>query len=212
MFVLDILPCFKCDNNKMTSIVAAKAALRKEVKTIIDLLSVEEKCRQSKIVQEKLFENAIYKQSKRISLFLNMDDEIVTEPILMNALESEKACYIPRYDSKSNHMDMVRLKSWNEYVSLPVTKWNIKQPSLSQECEEALSSGGLDLILVPGLAFTSQGHRMGRGRGYYDTYLAKCKAAMPSMPHTIALAFKEQLLSHIPTDDKDMVIDVVLTA
>ncbi|XP_068249564.1 5-formyltetrahydrofolate cyclo-ligase [Palaemon carinicauda] len=196
----------------MTSIVAAKAALRKEVKNILKALTTEEKFRQSKIVQEKLYENAIYKQSKRISLFLNMGDEIVTEPILLNALESGKACYIPRYDSKSNHMDMVRLGSLNEYNSLPVTKWNIKQPNLDQDCEEALSSGGLDLILVPGLAFTAQGHRMGRGRGYYDTYLAKCKASQTTMPHTIALAFKEQLLTHIPTDDKDMLIDIVLTA
>lgn len=64
-----------------------------------------------------------------------------------------------RYQTKSNYMDMVRLRSWEEYEALPVTRWNIKQPPTSQSCETALASGGLDLILVPGLGFTREGHR-----------------------------------------------------
>ena len=56
-------------------------------------------------------------------------------------------------------MDMVRLYSWDEYNSLPETRWKIKQPPIEEEREEALSSGGLDLILVPGLAFTINGDR-----------------------------------------------------
>lgn len=64
-----------------------------------------------------------------------------------------------RYQTKSNYMDMVRLHSWEEYEALPVTRWNIKQPPMSQSCETALASGGLDLILVPGLGFTHEGHR-----------------------------------------------------
>lgn len=52
---------------------------------------------------------------------------------------------------------------------------------------------------------------MGRGRGYYDTYLAKCRASQ-SPPYIIALAFKEQVLPEIPTDENDIKIEVVLTA
>ncbi|KAK7072715.1 hypothetical protein SK128_023044 [Halocaridina rubra] len=195
----------------MNSLAVAKAALRKEVKHIINSLSAEEKLRQSRIVQEKLFNHELYKQSQRLSIFLSMEDEIQTELILKNALSAGKSCYIPRYDSKSRFMEMVRLRSWEEYEALPITKWQIKQPSLNQECEEALASGGLDLILIPGLAFTSQGHRMGRGRGYYDTYLSKCQLYEGKKPKTIALAFKEQVRSHVPTDDSDIVIDMVLT-
>lgn len=54
--------------------------------------------------------------------------------------------------------------------------------------------------------------RLGRGKGYYDTYLAKCKAAQSPPPKTIALAFKEQVLPEIPTDETDMLIDIVMTA
>lgn len=196
----------------MAALVTAKSALRKEIKNVLKSLSLEEKRHQSSIVQRKLFEHELYQRSRRISIFLSMDDEIQTEPILKNALEAGKTCYIPRYDSKSTYMDMVRLHSWDEYVSLPVTKWDIKQPPLDEKCEEALTSGGLELILIPGLAFTSQGHRMGRGRGYYDTYLSKCKTSLTSMPHTVALAFKEQVLKYVPTGENDVLIDTVLTA
>ena len=80
----------------MTSVVAAKAALRKEIKRVLGSLSLEEKKLQSKTVQSKLFQHEIYQRSKRLSIFLSMNDEIQTEPILKNALEAGKACYIPR--------------------------------------------------------------------------------------------------------------------
>ena len=57
---------------------------------------------------------------------------------------------------------MVRLTSWEDYLSLPTTSWNIKQPPESDaNRENALSSGGdgLDLVIVPGLAFTADGKR-----------------------------------------------------
>ncbi|XP_045624031.2 5-formyltetrahydrofolate cyclo-ligase [Procambarus clarkii] len=196
----------------MNAVKTAKAALRKEVKVKLDSLSTAEKARQSVVVQEKLWQHELYKKSQRLSIFLSMNDEIQTEPILRHALEAGKTCYIPRYDSKSTYMDMVRLHSWEEYESLPVTKWQIKQPPLSEQCETALSSGGLDLILIPGLAFTKEGHRMGRGRGYYDRYLTRCRASQINAPSTVALAFSEQIFPEIPTEDTDMLIDIVLSA
>ncbi|XP_045125327.1 5-formyltetrahydrofolate cyclo-ligase-like [Portunus trituberculatus] len=196
----------------MSAIRSAKAALRKEIQAKLKALSSEEQARQSMEVQNKVMSHAVYRDSQRVALYLSMANEVATESILRHALEQGKTCYIPRYDSKSSYMDMVRLHSWQEYESLPLTKWKIKQPPLSQACETALQTGGLDLILVPGLGFTAEGHRMGRGRGYYDTYLAKCRASQPSPPHTIALAFKEQVLPHIPTDENDIKIDIVVMA
>ncbi|KAB7495945.1 5-formyltetrahydrofolate cyclo-ligase [Armadillidium nasatum] len=88
-----------------------------------------------------------YQNCKRISIFLNMSDEIQTLGILKDAFKMNKICFIPRYDSSSNHMDMVRINSWQDFESLPETKWKIKQPLLEDKRETALSSGGLDLIL-----------------------------------------------------------------
>ena len=110
-------------------------------------------------------------------------------------------------------MEMVRLKDLADYESLPVTKWNIKQPADDEEREEALQHGNkrLDLMLIPGMAFTTDGKRLGRGKGYYDSYLLKALKCMGGIPpKTIALAFKEQVLDHVPVDENDFIIDNVM--
>lgn len=56
-----------------------------------------------------------------------------------------------------------------------------------------------DLILVPGVAFTPNGQRLGYGGGYYDRYLPRCSRAK-----RIALAFAEQLLPQLPTEEHDL--------
>ena len=83
---------------------------------------------------------------------MNDDDEICTQDILKNLLETEKICYIPKYYKGSNAMDMVRIYNLDDYNSLPTTDWNIKQPAEDDDSrEEALNTEtGLDMILVPG--------------------------------------------------------------
>lgn len=196
----------------MNAIKTAKSLLRQELKAKLNAMSPDERTRQSQIVQTKVLQHDLYKESKRLSIFLSMHDEINTDLILHDALSFGKAVYIPRYDSKSTYMDMVRLRSWEEYDALPMTKWKIKQPPLEQDREKALDSGGLDLILVPGLAFSKAGHRMGRGRGYYDTYLARSRVMQEHPPNTIALAFIEQVLPQIPVEETDVPIDIILSA
>jgi hypothetical protein len=69
--------------------------------------------------------------------------------------------------------------------------------------------GGLDLILIPGLGFTLDGDRLGRGKGYYDSYLRKCRDR-GFHPKTIALAYKQQICDIIPVTESDMKVDCVL--
>ncbi|XP_047595270.1 5-formyltetrahydrofolate cyclo-ligase isoform X2 [Lutra lutra] len=82
-----------------------------------------------------------YQKSKRISIFLSMPDEIETEEIIKDIFRQGKACFIPRYQFQSNHMDMVRLASPEEISALPKTSWNIHQPREDEVREEALSTG-----------------------------------------------------------------------
>ncbi|XP_015416073.1 PREDICTED: 5-formyltetrahydrofolate cyclo-ligase isoform X2 [Myotis davidii] len=151
-----------------------------------------------------------YQKSQRISIFLSMQDEIETDEIIKDIFRRGKTCFIPRYRFQSNHMDMVRLASPEEIASLPKTSWNIPQPGEDEAREDALSTGGLDLIFMPGLGFDKQGHRLGRGRGYYDTFLRRCEQLQQARPYTVALAFKEQICDQVPVDEHDMKVDEVL--
>lgn len=77
-----------------------------------------------------------------------------------------------------------------------------------------LIPGGVDLVIVPGLCFTTQGHRLGRGKGYYDQYLRKLSCFRKEMnlksAVTVGLAFNEQIVATIPVAEFDMTIDIVL--
>ena len=109
-----------------------------------------------------------------------------------------------------NKMEMVLLKDMSDYELLPVTKWNIKQPPDDEIREEAIENNELDLMLIPGMAFSDDGKRLGRGKGYYDTYLSKAKDNLKVPPKTIALAFTQQIVKNVPTDELDFLIDKVI--
>ncbi|KOX67535.1 5-formyltetrahydrofolate cyclo-ligase [Melipona quadrifasciata] len=193
----------------MAGIKSAKIALRKEMKDIISQLSAEEKQRQSRMVFERLCSLPQFQESKRISLYLSTKDEIDTIQILKYIFDKKKEVFVPRY--KGKEMEMIKLLSMEDYETLPLTKWNIKQPNINELRQNALETGGLDLIILPGVAFTANGKRLGHGMGYYDKFLDLCIKTQQKRPHLIAVAFNEQLWQEIPTSENDVILDLVLT-
>lgn len=171
-------------------------------------MTAESRIMQSQQILNKLIKIPEYQSSTRLCLYLHMKEEVHTIDILKHALNQSKECFIPQYIGPI--MKMVKLESLEDYESLPETKWKIKQPADDDVRPDALDTGGLDLILMPGLGFTRDGDRIGRGKGYYDTYLTKC-AEKGFTPITIALAYKEQLCASIPVTDNDRKVNFVLT-
>jgi len=192
----------------MSAIIAAKQVMRKEIKSVLHLLPFAEKQRQSDVVTQKLLNSKKYQESSRIALYLHMASEVHTLRILEAALADDKTCFIPHYIGSV--MNMVRIYSMQDYDALPLTEWKIKQPCDDEVREDAIQSGGLDLIIVPGLGFTKDGARLGRGKAYYDTYLSKYETRFGKMPYTIALAYQEQIQAEIPMDVHDRLLDEVL--
>ena len=157
------------------------------------------------MIRSRAFANA-----SRVSVYLHMPGEIATDSILKAIFAAGKKCYIPRYHVKSKRMDMLRLHSLAELDSLPTTKWNIKQPGLDEERENALTTGGLDLVVCPGLAFSPNRRRMGRGMGFYDDFLHRCRAGSPGVK-AIGLALREQMFPNVPSGAGDELMDAVFS-
>ncbi|XP_013786773.1 5-formyltetrahydrofolate cyclo-ligase-like isoform X2 [Limulus polyphemus] len=189
---------------------AAKEAIRAEVKKKLKVMSKDEKFCQSKLITDKLINYDRFKNSHRISIYLNTDHEVQTNGILEYIFKMGKECFIPKYDSNSQHMDMVKLHSLEDLSKLPLTKWNIRQPADDDHREEALATGGLDLMVIPGLAFDKRGGRIGSGQGYYDIYIDRCLHDPSGRPYLLGLAFQEQMLHSIPMDEHDIIADDIL--
>ncbi|RWS22113.1 5-formyltetrahydrofolate cyclo-ligase-like protein [Leptotrombidium deliense] len=190
-----------------SNVVLAKKALRKDITKILLGMSDEQRIAQSKIVFEKILKHDRFINSNRVSIFLSIDNEVNTIPILEAMFKMSKTCFVPTYDKI---MKMVQLHSMQDYASLPVTKWNIKQPN-DDGRNEALETGGLDLLIVPGVAFNKRCQRLGHGGGFYDRYIRQCRTISPKA-YTIAVCFKEQIVDEIPTNDHDEVVDEIVFA
>ncbi|GBP69631.1 5-formyltetrahydrofolate cyclo-ligase [Eumeta japonica] len=191
-----------------------KTLLREEVKEKLTSMTQEEKIRQSKIIKEKIFSHQKYKESKRISLFLSLPAEVDTSPILDDILSRGNIPFVPQY--ARGQMKMLRVHT-GDVELMPATKWGIKQHAAGAVREDALESGGLDLVIAPGVAFTKNGKRLGHGGGYYDRYLSLLKEKHQQnpnfkKPYIIAVGFKEQIYEKIPCDPHDVVVDEVVTS
>ncbi|KAI9266659.1 5-formyltetrahydrofolate cyclo-ligase [Phascolomyces articulosus] len=199
-----------------STVVALKRALRKELKTTLGAVSQSTITSESEKVIQKLFNLEAYRASRNVSVYINLPSgEIETRAIIHHILHSDKSCYVPRWTKDT--MEMVKIKSWDEYLALPVNKWNIPEPSHEQEMERALEKEGLDLIIVPAMAFDIERNRIGHGKGYYDKYLRACGAWAAEHnqqpPKTVGVALSAQLLEagRIPVEPTDQKIDCILS-
>lgn len=191
------------------TLTAAKQALRKELKKKLKSMSREEKTKQSKLVTEKLFSLDAYQNCRSLSLYLSMPSEVCTNDVMDHVFKTNKALYIPHYVGDT--MKMVLLRDRNDFDNLPLTPWNIKQPADDDDSRPcALDGDGLDLIVVPGLGFTRDGLRLGRGRGYYDNYFRNYEMKFGKRPLLIGLGYSCQILDDLPADELDVKIDQIL--
>ncbi|ORX50104.1 5-formyltetrahydrofolate cyclo-ligase [Hesseltinella vesiculosa] len=172
---------------------------------------------QSDQVFQRLVKLPEFQQCKTVSIYISMPtQEIDTRNMIQHILEQGKNCYIPRCTKDT--MDMVRLTSWEDFTTLPRNAWDIPEPPLDQPRENALDGEGLELMLVPGVAFDAEKNRIGHGKGYYDRYLRKYNdwAQQHGKPKvkTVALALREQMvdIGTIPLEPTDQQLDHILTA
>jgi 5-formyltetrahydrofolate cyclo-ligase len=70
-------------------------------------------------------------------------------------------------------MHMVELQSVQDFESLSKNSWGIPEPSIADKRLDSFEANGLDVVLMPGLAFDRNGNRIGYGKGYYDRFLQK---------------------------------------
>ncbi|KAG0052033.1 hypothetical protein BGZ83_003069 [Gryganskiella cystojenkinii] len=188
---------------------ALKNTVRKDMRRKLAALSTDEIKRQSSIVIEKLLNMPVFKQSQTVSVYISMHGEICTRDIIRALLSQRKSCYVPRCHGK-DIMDMVKIESWEDFLALPKNSWNIPEPRLDDIRENVLDTPhGLDLIVMPGLAFDQAGTRLGHGRGYYDNYLVKANSYNRSIGRpevkTVALALAEQMVDErLPRCETDI--------
>lgn len=180
-----------------------KGELRKKIKLKRENLDKNIKLRADEKIRKSLFESEIYKNSKVVFIYVNMDSEINTIDIIKELLTSDKTIAVPKVIPVSLKERQMKALKINSLLQLNESgAFGILEPSV--ECEDI--SEDVDLIIIPGLAFDINGNRLGYGGGFYDRFLRK----YPNSKR-VALCYDFQIFDEIPHEFFDEKVDLIIS-
>lgn len=118
---------------------------------------------------------------------------------LLWAHSERRRMIYPRID-----MELLSLYSVESLFDLQPARWEIREPRALPEA--LVRPSEVDLILVPGVAFTAGGLRCGRGGGFYDRLLA----SLPATACKVGVCFAEQIVGEVPMEPHDLPVDAMV--
>ena len=140
-----------------------KSKLRKQVLQEMKAVPQKQKIAMDRVLTERFLNHPFYQEAKAIATYLSFTHEFQTQGLIDQALKDGKKVLIPKTYPKG-HMEFVVY----DPQQLKKTSFGLLEP---QGDLEVVDPPQIDLIHVPGLAFTAEGYRIGYGGGYYDRYL-----------------------------------------
>jgi 5-formyltetrahydrofolate cyclo-ligase len=182
------------------TIPEAKTALRQLIGGRLKSLSAEERAAASAQARALLAAQPLWQQAQSVLFFAPLPEELDVWPLLAIALRAGKKVALPRFERPTKSYAACQIQ--NLETDLRVGHFGIREPS---ELCSPLAAGVLDLILVPGVGFDRQGHRLGRGKGYYDQLLTVMRG------RRCGVAFDQQIAEEIPAEPHDAKMDCLLT-
>jgi 5-formyltetrahydrofolate cyclo-ligase len=172
--------------------VIDKAALRKRMRMVRDM--VDDHLMRSVQLWAKLAELEEYRRAGNVMAFVAFKGEPDTDPLFARLAIEGKRLLLPRVEASG-------IVVADGDSPLVASKFGVQEPT-----GQAVDVGEIDLVIVPGLAFTVAGDRLGYGQGYYDRLLPTVSA--PS----VGVCFDDQLVDELPVAAHDVRVNTVISA
>lgn len=173
----------------------SKSDIRRAAKSAVKALTAQQKADKSTLILSSIASSESIKSAKTVALYASLSDEVQSFE-LIELLSQTKRVVLPRV--AGDDMDFYPYTP----SSLKVGAFGIEEPQGS----EPISPDEIDVIVVPGVAFTTDGKRCGRGKGYYDKYLSRSGFRAIK----IGVCYAEQLAEDIPNEPHDIVMDYMI--
>ena len=183
-----------------TDIQQAKAALRKQIRGALQIISPATRNAMSAQIRDRLKEQAVWKNAGSVLFFAPRPDELDLWPLLEEALAGGKIVALPRFNPAGKNYVACRVQNLRSEIA--PGEFGIREPAA--RCA-GIPLDRLDLILVPGVAFDWHGHRLGRGKGFYDRLLAGTRGVK------CGIAFDEQMVNEVPAGPSDVRMNFTMT-
>lgn len=180
---------------------ANKSAIRKSLRDRLDAMGEEERHAKSVQACSFLLKSPEFAAARVVMLYLSMQTEVDTAPLALRCFQEGKAVVVPKVSWDQRRMLPVEITSLQ--TGLTTTGPGVREPIAGKP----IPTDFIDLVIVPGLGFSAAGHRIGRGMGFYDRFLAQPEF----MGLSCGLAFDEQMVDSLPVLDHDMPLSMLVT-
>jgi 5-formyltetrahydrofolate cyclo-ligase len=179
-----------------------KNMLRKEILEKRNSIPLPERKKKDILIKQRLFSLSAFTVARTILFYASFRTEVDTNSMIEESLKMGKAVLVPKVNKKLQRLLLYEIKNLRElspgYMGIP-------EPSLPDNRLREIED--IALVIVPGVGFDRLGNRLGYGSGYYDILLSDVKKKIPFL----ALAYEEQLIDLIPSENHDVRVDMVVT-
>jgi 5-formyltetrahydrofolate cyclo-ligase len=178
---------------------ADKSAIRRELRQRLAAMTDAQRQAKSLAATSFLTASPEFAAARVVMLYLSSHFELDTAPLALKCWQSGKTVVVPKVSWDQRRMLPVEITSLQ--TNMTTTGPGVREPVSGQPIPINL----IDLVIVPGIGFSTDGHRIGRGMGFYDRFLA--------LPDFIGLScgmgFEEQIVPKLPVLDHDMSLSML---
>lgn len=187
-----------------STLLLQRQALRQHMRRLRRSLSESQQFEASQQLAEHAILYSEIEQSQHIALFLSMDGEINTRPLIARLWHLGKEVYLPRIDP--THPTALLFQRFTPHTTLVKHRLGMLEPE--ENSDEICAFSELDVVVVPLVAFDSTGQRLGMGGGFYDRLLANWQE---TSVFPIGVAHDCQLQEALPIEAWDIPLPAVIT-
>jgi len=185
---------------KRNDIALTKALIRNKILSKLKTQKEGIRARKSALILKKLFRTPAFKKAKIVMFYKAFSGEVDTELMIKAAQKLGKTVVVPVCGEHRTLIPCI-LKAGARLQRGPYGIW---EPAV----KKSVPLRSIDVVIVPGVAFTKSGKRLGRGKGYYDRFLS----LLSKRAAIIGLGFDFQLLTDLPTNAMDVNVHKVIAA
>jgi len=178
-----------------------KHAIRRLLRDRLETMTDAERSARSLKACNLLAASPEFATARVVMLFLSAPFEIDTAPLALKCWQTGKTVVVPKVSWNQRRILPTEITSLQ--AGLTIGDRGIREPISGKPVPVEF----LDLVIVPGLGFTADGHRIGRGMGFYDRFLAQSEFIGLSC----GLAFETQIVPSLPVLDHDMPLSMLVT-
>ena len=181
-------------NLKLQRLIMLKDELRRYISQQKRQFTPQQLAQLALPVLERL--RPLLREPQVILAYYALPDEVDTHPLLNELVAEGKTVLLPKVLDDIS----MELRCYTGPQDLCAGAYHIMEPTGASFTDLAQ----IDLALIPGLAFDAQGHRLGRGKGYYDRFLTSFTGK------TIGVCFDFQKVAEVPVDAHDVAVNMVV--